>query len=315
VAKEAQELRRKSIESDSGDGEEQQQQPISAASDGQEEDVDSDRDFADTLAFGARFLCRHLGRAERAVELADLAAQTLGELERDALGEDRRLWARVERFRGISRVELAWQEADPETRPDHQAKAVEHLQRAASLDPTCFDNLYHLAFVQAELRDSESALASVRKAIVLSSSRKEAWHLLVLLTTAEKDWESALKQADAALEDDPEPRFPEDDDVVTPADERNSDDTLSSPIAAAVKPSSGPSSSSPGAATTQGSQDLADEIDLLEADVQLRMTRNVIVEAMEGPEAALQDQQALFQFFSHATSQLKSADSESPPNL
>jgi hypothetical protein len=102
VAKEAEELRRKSIESEGGE------KP--RLRDG-EADVDSDRDFADTLAFGSRFLCRYLHKIPRAVELADLANKTLGELRKDASEEDRQLWARVSRFQGISRAQLAWEGA------------------------------------------------------------------------------------------------------------------------------------------------------------------------------------------------------------
>jgi cargo-transport protein YPP1 len=105
VAKEAKALRRKSIESETGLGVEPRLPSVEGL-----EDVDSDRNFADTLVFGVRFFCRYLpGRAERAVELADLAAKVLGDLPKDADTEDRRLWARVQRLQGISRVELAWQ--------------------------------------------------------------------------------------------------------------------------------------------------------------------------------------------------------------
>ena len=47
-----------------------------------------------------------------------------------------------------------------------------------------------------------------------------------------------------------------------------------------------------------------DETDVLISQVQLRMTKNVVIEAMEGPEAALLDQQGLMSFFTAAFAQL-----------
>jgi tetratricopeptide (TPR) repeat protein len=187
-------------------------------------------------------------------------------------------------------------DVDPETRPEHQSKAIEHLQRAVDLDPTNFDNLYHLSFVQAELRDVESSIVTVRKAIILSPSRKEAWHLLALLSTARKEWDAGLKLADAGVDGDPAPR------VTTYGEQfsndKSSDDTLSVPDVTGNQLDTSTE-------TSPESDYPIDETDLLEAEIQFRMTRNVIVETVEGPEAALQDQQAVFQLFSQATSQLK----------
>lgn len=42
-----------------------------------------------------------------------------------------------------------------------------------------------------------------------------------------------------------------------------------------------------------------DRADQIEANIQLRMTKNVLTEALQGPEVALSDQQNLFAFFAH----------------
>lgn len=47
-----------------------------------------------------------------------------------------------------------------------------------------------------------------------------------------------------------------------------------------------------------------DKIDVLLAQVQMRMTKNVVIEAMEGPESALLDQQGLMSFFTSSYAEL-----------
>ncbi|KAM0750347.1 protein prenylyltransferase [Meredithblackwellia eburnea MCA 4105] len=56
-----------------------------------------------------------------------------------------------------------------------------------------------------------------------------------------------------------------------------------------------------------------DETDKLVAQVQIRMTKNVVIEVMEGPEAALLDQQALLAYFSHAYAQVARTQPPPPP--
>lgn len=48
-----------------------------------------------------------------------------------------------------------------------------------------------------------------------------------------------------------------------------------------------------------------DDTELLATEVLIRMTKNVVIEAMEGPAAALLDQQALLTFFSLAFKNVK----------
>lgn len=48
-----------------------------------------------------------------------------------------------------------------------------------------------------------------------------------------------------------------------------------------------------------------DQTSVLEAEVQIRMTKNVVIEFMEGPEAALLDQQALLAFYAAAVGEVK----------
>ncbi|KAK4704926.1 cargo-transport protein YPP1, partial [Phenoliferia sp. Uapishka_3] len=48
-----------------------------------------------------------------------------------------------------------------------------------------------------------------------------------------------------------------------------------------------------------------DETEILVSEIQIRMTKNVVIEAMEGPEAALLDQQALLAYFSAAYADIR----------
>lgn len=73
------------------------------------------------------------------------------------------------------------------------------------------------------------------------------------------------------------------------------------------------SSAAPAATAPASSNDFApwtydyfrDETEQLVADVQLRMSRNVVIEVLEGPESALLDQQALLAYFSSAYAKVK----------
>jgi len=70
-------------------------------------DVDSDREFIETAAFGCRLLCRYLGDPKEAVRLGKRMKEVFEEGKEVGLSEDRRLNAKVEMALGISLGALA----------------------------------------------------------------------------------------------------------------------------------------------------------------------------------------------------------------
>lgn len=246
--------------------------------------------------------------------------------------------------------------ADRETRPGLQTKYLSHLTRAVQLDANSFENLYHLAFAQAELRQVGEAIKTARKAVELAPTSKQAWHLLALLVTAQRDLRMALDVIDSGLADAnegsgdqlpnggepaaaPTPKVngrPKIESRPTESDEEFEDaaedsnnqsanqsegDLLQTPRPGGTKADKVQQQiNSLSTAVASGNSDavgaasrrpkvklefLQSEADDLEATVQLRMTRNVIIESIEGAEAALQDQQTLFIFFSQIASLIK----------
>jgi tetratricopeptide (TPR) repeat protein len=219
-------------------------------------------------------------------------------------------------------------EANPDTRPINQAAALAHLDKSATLDPTSWETRYHLAYQLAELRQVSPALDHARKAVELAGPRasREAWHLLGLLVAAQKDMRKAMQVIETALEEDEYGEGDEDMDDGIPSSRglaaangssdgliRRLDDRLARlpPPVGSVPSStvdSTPAVHSPGAAATQtmtrsptsNFEFFQDQTARLVSGVQLRMTKNVIIEVLEGPEAALIDQQSLLAYFSAA---------------
>ena len=136
-----------------------------------------------------------------------------------ALGINQSCWARLTH--------------ETASRPDLQAKAIAHFQTA--LDPEFGEEnnvefLYSLAFVLAETRDLDGAIAATKKALSASSRRRNTngisttdfagesfedeteidpdtrglllrcWHLLALLLSARQNFLTAIASCEAALE-------------------------------------------------------------------------------------------------------------------
>lgn len=106
------------------------------------------------------------------------------------------------------------------------------------------------------------ALDRAREAVRLDPNWKEAWHLLALCVSAQKDMKGALAVLETAIE--LEERDPIDDD-----DE-------------AARRWDHPT----------------DATERLAVEMQLRLTRNAVIEYLEGPAAALVDQQEILAYFS-----------------
>lgn len=117
----------------------------------------------------------------------------------------------------------------------------------------------------------------------------EGWHLLGLLVAAKnqrKDLGASLQVLETALDDDD---FDiEEGVVVDVAEEENEKEKAEKD-----------------AVEGDGYEFKRSEIEVLEAEVGIRMTKNVVIEAMEGPDAALMDQASMLAYFSKAFDGLK----------
>ena len=164
-------------------------------------------------------------------------------------------------------------EASPERRPAQHEEALNHLSSAVSLSPSSFAAHYALAFQLLELRQVSSALEAARNAVERNKRSREAWHLLALCVSAQKDMRGALEVLETALDID--------DDGARDVDERWNRPT--------------------------------DETERLAVDMQLRLTKGAVVEYLEGAPAALADQQDVLAFFSSAYSRISDAPRGSAP--
>ncbi|KAI9619450.1 hypothetical protein H4Q26_014212 [Puccinia striiformis f. sp. tritici PST-130] len=259
---------------------------------------DTDEDFIRTMIYGSRMLIKFVNNPEKATELLD------------------------------------------------RANEVMKTTKAAESDPSSFENMYHLAYAQAELRDIDSALVSARTAVEINPNHTSAWHLLCLLTSASKEFKLALDIAEVGLvntEDLDEGEFgmrtpkagsstnlSRDSSlpgtILTDESPAVTSETSAAMITSTSKPTAGLIADppvEPGVPTQQAigegrlsvptinsarpnNQDNSltptlSHSDNLEASIQLRMTKNMLIEALQGPEVALSDQQTLFAFFAQFT--------------
>ncbi|KZO97334.1 hypothetical protein CALVIDRAFT_563124 [Calocera viscosa TUFC12733] len=163
-------------------------------------DADGDRTFVSALVFGVRMLSRWAKTEEDAKEAWKTAQLGNAMLNATDARRDRVLSARLKAAAGISRNVQASVEMEPESRPKLQAAAMELLITSLKID-VCADTLYHLAHLQAELRDIDSAVLSAKQAVEKDPREVRAWHLLGLLLTAQGDYNGALAVLKLGLEE------------------------------------------------------------------------------------------------------------------
>ncbi|KAL8277048.1 hypothetical protein RQP46_010582 [Phenoliferia psychrophenolica] len=280
--------------------------------DGEEFDIDSDRLFVRTLTFGVRVVCKYLDDPVKGLKMARRARAIFDEGKDAKLKEDKVEESRIERALGVALGALTAKESDLETRPTMHAQALQHLERASSLDPTSWETLYHLSYQLFELRQIAPALDQARAAVRLHPSSRDCWHLLALLVGAQKDLAASLQVLETALDDER--------DKVDEQEESNGkvNGTTANGNGYANGYANGNGASysngngngngvTPPVGNGNSSADALprDETEVLASEVQIRMTKNVVIEAMEGPEAALLDQQVLLAYFSTAYADLR----------
>ena len=183
---------------DEGTGDEAAAREAAQAHDGVLDDIDTERDFVQTMCFATRLCVRKLDEPATAREFADAA---LAVVKPD---DDDRLKAAVERAQGLAKAAYAASldgfVEDVEQRPELQTQALEHLAAAARLEPDVWENKFQLAYLLAELRDDmPAALAAAREAQD-SRGGLEVAHLVALLMTAGADRQG--KQAALGVLDD-----------------------------------------------------------------------------------------------------------------
>ncbi|PLW13212.1 hypothetical protein PCANC_20617 [Puccinia coronata f. sp. avenae] len=315
---------------------------------------DTDEDFISTMIYGSRMLIKFLNNPEKATELLDRAHQVMKTTKVDAIRENPSLKSRLARMRGIAAGECA-QKADQDTRPALHASYLQFLTEAVESDPASFENMYHMAYAQAELRDVDSALVSARIAVEINPNHTCAWHLLCLLTSASKEFKLALDIAEVGLvntedldEGESGMRTPR---MGSSSLSQNSslpgalltdetpESTSGTPPTRNTKPALGliaepetkeqneageghltvPTTSAHPSRDTSVTPTASHfsqtklefpgaKSDRLEASIQLRMTKNMLIESLQGPEVALSDQQNLFAFFAQVYSQIHAQD-------
>ncbi|BGP13020.1 hypothetical protein JCM10213v2_000939 [Rhodosporidiobolus nylandii] len=280
-------------------------------------DIDSDQLFVQTVVFGVRLLVKELGEPREALELAK-RARAVWEESREEGKEQRE--ALVEWALGTAEGAVAAKKSDPSQRAFLLESTHTHLRRAVSLTPTSLHYTYTFAYSLLAARHVSQATSYAKKAVELAPSSlagasKEtktqtalAWHLLALCVSAGKDMRGALDVLEAGLD-----LLDGEDATVASGGEANgfaatADSAPHPPASAAAEQSEGdqhlryhlPSSSS----------------DLLAALTQLRLTKQAVIEYLEGSSAALVESQQGMQFFSGAAAtaadDLPSATSPSP---
>ncbi|KAJ1958305.1 hypothetical protein EC988_000389 [Linderina pennispora] len=168
--------------------------------------VESINDILETTITGTRLHLVHLQNPQESLALAHAAGDLIDEIE----GLDpanayvgrvpEQIKAQLALWRGAAHARLSQASREPENRTHHHTTALQQLQQAVGLAPRMYEAQYQLALEQAiGARDITSATASAKAAVALDARRLEAWHLLVLLATARKDYATAQRICDVAL--------------------------------------------------------------------------------------------------------------------
>jgi hypothetical protein len=143
-------------------------------------------------------------------------------------------------------------------------------------------------------------LEIAKQAVAVDNRNKRGWHLLGLILTAIEDMKGALQVFETAI----------DLDTLPSVDELSEDPELSTTTtthrdtrqdALAKLEGLEPSSTLPNLREEQDRWEFPiTETEKLEIDTQLRLSKNVVIEYLEGPASALEDQRELLAWFSKA---------------
>ncbi|GAA5915327.1 uncharacterized protein JCM6883_002403 [Sporobolomyces salmoneus] len=300
VAQEMKTLRKRSGFIDEGEklNEKGDLEPLEEKEEEEEEhDIDSDREFLEIGAFGVRLLCRYLNEPEQALNLAKRMKEVWKEGKEVGLKEDREVQTKVEGCLGVALACLAQKEANPLTRPTQHASSLSHLTLASSLSPT-FNTLYQLSYQLLELRQVSRSVEIAKQAVQLDKDRTKGWHLLGIGLMSLRDYRGALQVLEEGIEIDSTESLSEEEEV---AEEGTKEAALAK---LEGKPTTSSISASASATRRRTIQERWDyplsATEKLVESVQIRLSKNVLIEYLEGPASALEDQQELLAWFSRA---------------
>ncbi|CAO1621479.1 unnamed protein product [Parajaminaea phylloscopi] len=271
-------------------------------------DSDNDETFVNTILHGAHVLLKYLGDAVLADKLSKRALSLVPERRRHGSWQsapESLFRAKALRIAGQSRAALASiAETTPDQIPTLQNEALALLKEAVEVDSQSSEAYFHLAYLQAQLREISQAIASARKAIELEPADVSSWHLLTLLVSAQKDHKAAFKLAEVALDEaEEDDEFDSQAAVSAPQNLVNGSSAGGgSAILNGLGPVAGPTESRGEASSVIRSRLLSVDFppsskERAEAVLQLMMTQNVLEEIVAGADVAIESQKDAFQFF------------------
>ena len=158
-------------------------------------DADTDRNWVETLVWGARMLCRlaaagdSTGGADDAREAGALIEKAKTRLD----PSDNQLASSIHLAEGVQNTTLALLAHDPRSRPTHLADALVHLAAAVQTAPTPA-GYYHLALAFARAgpqQDLDAAITCASAAVEGRGRDVRFWHLLGLVLSAQGRWKEA----------------------------------------------------------------------------------------------------------------------------
>lgn len=246
--------------------------------------VDSVSEYLDTVLLAAYVELHYLGDAAASHRRVQRLLRLVGhgpsqEEGGEHAGEhavlpvvsvDHVLYGRILRAAGSAAFALA-RDAQPSQRAERQNTALSLLRDALAQDPEATETHYAYAVAAAQMQEIPKALASGRRALELEPASLDAWHLIVLLLTSQKDYNGALHLAEEALS------------------QADSDEAADAHI---------PATGAPSALTQLASYDYPPtERERGASYVRLLATHNMLIELTEGVQSALEDQQELFRAF------------------
>lgn len=162
-------------------------------------DIESEYDITSVMVEGSRLYGKELGQAEEALSCAEQALSNVQKYLDQEEAKDLSFYAYT--HRGIAYGLQASQAQEPEARPSLYAKAIESFEKAIEIAPEAYEAHYCLALQQAEMRNVPKAIVSVKQSLGLNASHIPSWHLLVLLLSAQKDYERALSVCAVGLKE------------------------------------------------------------------------------------------------------------------
>ncbi|KAG0233561.1 hypothetical protein BGW42_007396 [Actinomortierella wolfii] len=162
-------------------------------------DIESEHDIVAVMVAGSRLYSKELDQPDEALNCAKKALETI---QKHLHSQDvKPLLSQAYLYQGIAYGLQAAKAHEPDNRPKLYAKALESLDKAIEILPLSFENHYARAVQLAETREIPAAIAAVKQALGLNASHIPSWHLLILLLSAQKDYDKALELCAVGLKE------------------------------------------------------------------------------------------------------------------